>query len=367
MNAATAYRASLYGLDQPLGLPPGAARRRTNVDADLKTALALEQGRIARRQSFIPVNWVQYKNHCAEQADTKPESIFDVEWEQEPEVHSVAEQALRMVTIFPYRDAVWVVKIFLTLGGTLMALAASFATVTAQRQAQGSEKASPQTVGFDIAAATILTTDLGLILLLLGGTLGLVAILNAHRGAMEPIDIKIGALEPPKSYKPALLGAKSWVWLPGRADLSPLWAKVPFRAAFVNWVGLVVLNVVDVTTIPGLFDPSDTQRILLAVQLPLFIGFVLLVVANFTLVMWLQERWYKPNLAKAAWLSAFLATVASVSLTLSTLYQFAGMVLSGALATLVGRWVFFVAILIGFYDLMAFHPNAWAGVSIGGR
>lgn len=365
MNAAVAYRASLYGLDQPLGLPPGA-RRRNNGDLERKSPLVIEQEKIARRQSFIPVNWVQYKNHCAEEATTKPESIFDVVWEQEPEVHSVRDQAWRMFTILPYRDAVWVVKIFLTLGGTLMALAATFAVVTAQIQARG-QKVTPQTLGFDINAATILTTDFGLILLLMGASLGLVAILNAHRGAMEPLDIKIGALEPPKSYKPALLGAKSWVWLPTRDDLTALWAKVPFRAGFVNWVGLVALNVVVVTTIPGLFDPADTQKILLAVQLPLFIGFVLLVVANFSLLMWLQETWYKPNWQKASWLSAFGSTVGSVSLTLSTLYQFAGMGLSGALATLVGRWVFFVAITIGFYDLMAFHPNSWAGVSIGGR
>ncbi|POS71909.1 integral membrane protein [Diaporthe helianthi] len=334
MNAASVYRASLYGLDQPLGMPP--------------------------------VNWVQYKHECAQEATTKPESIFDVEWEQEPEVTTVTEQALRLITIFPYRDAVWVVKIFLTLGGTLMAFAATFTVETVQRQARG-QNVSPQTVGFDINAAIMVTTHLGLTLLLISGTLGLIAILNAHRGAMEPLDIKIGALEPPKAYKPALLGAKSWVWLPTRADLTALWAKVPFRAAFINWVGLIVLNIVNFTTIPGLIDPADTQRILLADQLPLFIGFVLLVVANFTLAMWLQERWYKPKWQKAAWVSSFLATVAAVSLTLSTLYQFAGLVLSGALATVVGRWVFFVAILIGFYDLMAFHPNAWAGIAIGGR
>lgn len=365
MNAAVAYRASLYGLDQPLGLPPGA-RRRNNGDLEGRSPLAIQQEQIARRQSFIPVNWVQYKNHCAEEASTKAESIFDVVWEQEPEVHSVTQQASRMFTIFPYRDAVWVVKIFLTLGGTLMALAATFGVVTAQKQAMG-QKVSPQTFGFDINAATILTTDFGLILLTMGASLGLVAILNAHRGAMEPLDIKIGALEPPKAYKPALLGAKSWVWLPTRADLTALWAKVPFRAGLVNTVGLIALDVVIVTTVPGLFDPADTQRILLAVQLPLFIGFVLLVVANFSLLMWLQERWYKPNLQKASWLSAFFSTVGSVSLTLGTLYQFAGMGLSGAVATMVGRWVFFVAITIGFYDLMAFHPNSWAGVAIGGR
>lgn len=365
MNAAVAYRASLYGLDQPLGLSTGA-RRRNNGDFEGTPELARQQERIARRQTFVPVNWVQYKESCAEQATTKPESIFDVVWEQEPEVHSVREQTWRMFTIFPYRDAVWVVKIFLTLGGALMAIAATFGVVTAQMQAKG-QMASPRTVGFDIATATILTTDFGLILLLIGGTLGLIAILNAHRGAMEPIDIKIGALEPPKSYKPALLGAKSWVWLPTRADLTALWAKVPFRAGLVNWVGLVALNIVVVTTIPGLIDPADTQKILLAVQLPLFIGFLLLVVANFSLLLWLQERWYKPNLQKASWLSAFFSTVGSVSLTLSTLYQFAGSGLSGALATLVGRWVFFVAISIGFYDLMAFHPNSWAGFAIGGR
>lgn len=365
MNAAVAYRASLYGLDQPLGLPPGA-RRRNNGDLEGRSPLAIEKEKIARRKTFIPVNWVQYKEHCAQEACCDPESVYEVVWEQEPEIHSVREQAWRMFTIFPYRDAVWVVKVLLTLGGTLMALAATFAVVTAQRQARG-QKVSPQTLGFDINAATILTTDFGLILLLLGASLGLVAILNAHRGAMEPLDIKIGALEPPKSYKPALLGAKSWVWLPTRDDLAALWAKVPFRAGLVNTVGLIALNVVVVTTIPGLFDPADTQRILLAVQLPLFIGFVMLVVANFSLVMWLQEKWYKPKWQKAAWLSAFLATVGSVSLTLSTLYQFAGMGLSGALATLVGRWVFFVAIVIGFYDLMAFHPNPWAGVAIGGR
>ncbi|KAI3400756.1 hypothetical protein diail_1965 [Diaporthe ilicicola] len=365
MNAAVAYRASLYGLDQPLGLQP-ESRRRYNSDFERSSALAIQQEQSRRRQTFIPVNWVQYKDHCAEQATTKQESIFDVEWEQEPEIHSVREQTWRMFTIFPYRDAVWVVKIFLTLGGTLMAIAASFGVVTAQLQAKG-QKASPSTVGFDINAATILTTDFGLILLLMGGTLGLIAILNAHRGAMEPLNLKIGALEPPKSYKPALLGAKSWVWVPTREDLTALWAKIPFRAGFINWVGLVVLNIVDITTIPGVVDPADRQKLLLAVQLPLFIGFVLLVVANLTLVMWLQERWYKPKLQKAAWLSAFLSTFASVSLTLSTLYQFAGSGLSGALATLVGRWVFFVAITIGFYDLMAFHPNPWAGVAIGGR
>lgn len=365
MNAAVAYRASLYGLDQPLGLPPGA-RRRNNGDLEGRSPLAIEQEKIARRKTFIPVNWVQYKEHCAQEACCDPESVYEVVWEQDPEVHSVREQAWRMFTIFPYRDAVWVVKVLLTLGGTLMALAATFGVVTARRQARG-QKVSPQTLGFDINAATILTTDFGLILLLLGASLGLVAILNAHRGAMEPLDIKIGALEPPKSYKPALLGAKSWVWLPTRDDLAALWAKVPFRAGLVNTVGLIALNVVVVTTIPGLFDPADTQRILLAVQLPLFIGFVMLVVANFSLVMWLQEKWYRPKWQKAAWLSAFLSTVGSVSLTLSTLYQFAGMGLSGALATLVGRWVFFVAIVIGFYDLMAFHPNPWAGVAIGGR
>ncbi|KAL1856880.1 hypothetical protein Daus18300_010643 [Diaporthe australafricana] len=365
MNAAVAYRASLYGLDQPLGLPPGA-RRRNNINFERRPAYELQEEQSTRRKTFIPVNWVQYKDYCAEQAATKPESTFDVVWEQEPEVHSVREQAWRMFTIFPYRDAVWVVKIFLTLGGLLMAIAATFGVVTAQMQARG-QKASPMTVGFDINAATILTTDFGLILLLMGGSLGLVAILNAHRGAMEPLDLKIGALEPPKSYKPALLGAKSWVWVPTRDDITALWAKIPFRAGFVNWVGLVALNIVVVTTIPGVVDPADTAKILLAVQLPLFIGFVLLVVANFTLVMWLQERWYRPRLQKASWLSAFLSTFASVSLTLSTLYQFAGAGLSGALATLVGRWVFFVAITIGFYDLMAFHPNSWAGVAIGGR
>jgi len=103
------------------------------------------------------------------------------------------------------------------------------------------------------------------------------------------------------------------------------------------------------------------------VQLPLFIGFAFLVVANVTLVVWLQERWYKPKLDKAAWLSAFLASVGSFSLALSPLYQIGGFALSGALATFVGRWVFLVAILVGFYDLMAFHPNAWAGTSIYGR
>lgn len=368
MNAAVAYRATLYGLDQPLGLPPGA-RRRNNGNLEGGTSqntLKATEKDDTRRRTFIPVNWIEYKNHCAEQCETRPESIYDVPWEVEVEIPSIGEQAWRMFTIYPYRDAVWVVKVILTLGGSMMAIAATFGLVTALRQAEG-KQTSRDALGFDIATATLLTTDIGLVLLLIAGTLALVSILNAHRGAMEPIDVKTGGLEPPKAYKPALLGAKSWVWVPTGADLKALWAKVPFRAGVVNWLGLVVFQIVVVDTVPGILDPANFRQFQLAVQLPLFIGFVLLFMANVTLVVWLQEKWYKPKPGKAAWLSAFLASVGSFSLALSPIYQSSGFALSGAWATFVGRWVFLVAILIGFYDLMAFHPNAWAGISIYGR
>lgn len=369
MNAAVAYRATLYGLDQPLGLPPGARRRNNgNVEAGAgaQGSPAATERNNARRRTFIPLNWVEYKDHCAEQADTKPESIFDVVWDVDAEIPSVGEQAWRMLTIYPYRDAIWVVKILFTLGGSMMAISATLGLVTALRKAAPS-RTQQQPLGFDIATATLLTTDLGLVLLLMGGSLALVATLNAQRGAMEPVDVKLGALEPPKAYKPALLGARSWVWAPTGADLRALWAKVPFRAGFINWLGLLTFQIVVVDTIPGILDPADFRQTQLAVQLPLFVGFALLVVANFTLMVWLQERWYKPKLGKASWLSAFLATVGSFSLSLSPVYQSMGFVLPGAWANFIGRWVFFVAILVGFYDLMAFHPNAWAGISIYGR
>lgn len=368
MNAAVAYRATLYGLDQPLGLPPGARRRNNgNVEGGTaqKTFAATETGN-SRRRTFVALDWIEYKNHCAEQCETRPESIYDVPWEIEYEVPTIGEQAWRVFTIYPYRDAVWVVKLILTLGGSMMAIAATFGLVTALRNAEGLPT-SQQALGFNIATATLVTTDIGLVLLLIAGSLALVSILNAQRGAMEPLDIKKGGLEPPKAYKPALLGAKTWVWVPTGADLKALWAKVPFRAGFVNWLGLLTFQVVVIDTLPGILDPTNFRLFQLAVQLPLFIGFVFLFAGNFTLVLWLQEKWYKPKLGKAAWLSAFLASVGSFSLALSPIYQSSGLPLPGAWATFVGRWTFLVAILIGFYDLMAFHPNAWAGTSIYGR
>lgn len=368
MNAAVVYRATLYGLDQPLGLPPGPRRRKDHkLDEESgKPTIQATATRDTKRQTFIPLDWSEYKTRCAEQSEIKTEHIFDIPWELPQQPHSIREQAWRLFTIYPYRDGVWVTKVILTLGGSFMAIAATLALVSALRASQG-QQTSTQAIGFDIATAILLTTDIGLVLLLAAGSLALVCILNAHRGAMEPVDIKRGGLEPPKAYKPALLGAKSWVWVPTRADLVALWAKIPFRAAVVNWLGLVTFQVVVIDTIPGVLDQTNLGLVQLAVQLPLFVGFALLFAANLTLVVWLQERWYKPKLDKAAWLSAFLASVASFSLVLSPLYQSNGFALSGALATFVGRWVFLVAILVGFYDLMAFHPNAWAGTSIYGR
>lgn len=368
MNAAVAYRATLYGLDQPLGLPPRPQRRRNEKrDAETGTAtLEAPTRRDAKRQTFLPLDWSDYKRQCAEQGETKAEHIFDVPYEAPQQPHSTREQAWRLFTIYPYRDGVWVAKIILTLGGSLMAIAATLGLLSALRVSRG-QQVSTQAVGFDIATAVLLTTDIGLVLLLVAGSLALVCILNASRGAMEPIPIKPGGLEPPKAYKPALLGAKTWVWVPTGADLVALWPKVPFRAAVVNWLGLVTFQVVVIDTVPGILDPTDFRLFQLAVQLPLFIGFAFLLAGNFRLVLWLQEKWYKPKLDKAAWVSAFLASVGSFSLALSPLYQSMGLALSGAIATFVGRWVFLVAILVGFYDLMAFHPNAWAGTSIYGK
>ncbi|KAH9903606.1 hypothetical protein F4778DRAFT_91442 [Xylariomycetidae sp. FL2044] len=365
MNAATTFRATLYGLDGPGGVVPRPlARNVANTsspgdDVDVESATTTKRSR-----DFVPVDWIEYKSHCAEQAAQHDGNIWHVEWDDVNAAHkdldAISQQAWRIFTIYPYRDAIWVVKLLLTLGGSLMAISATlgfFTEVVAPAAAAAGNHPA-------IFSATVATSGAGLFVLLLAGSLALIATLNVHRAATQPLATEYAEkLGPPKAYKPALLGNPTWVWTPTAADLAALWGKLPFRAGVVNWAGLVLFNITIVTGFPGLLDEDNFRLIQLAVHAPLFAGFVLLVVANYMLLVFLSDRWYRGKW-KASWISTFLAVVASIVLSLAPVMQDLGDDFSASIASFIGRWVFLVAILIGFYDLMAFHPNAWAGTSL---
>ncbi|OTA88165.1 hypothetical protein M434DRAFT_50865, partial [Hypoxylon sp. CO27-5] len=260
-------------------------------------------------------------------------------------------QLARMFTIWPYRDANWIVAILFVVGSISFVVNAFFTLLTAF---------APSTIfPGEAELAVPLTILFGAVLFLSGGTLGLVAGWNADKGTFEPVEYKTedGVT---KTYKPALLGSNAWSWIPTAADFKAALRTFPFVLTLVQFSGGLILSISIVGGWPGVFAPDDIMSLQIFLFTPLSVGGMLFLFANLSLLIWLQDRWYKPKPSSASWQAAFWSSVGSANFAITGFALFMGDVSTSAIATFIGAWTFLVGSVFQWYDLMAFHPDGWA-------
>ncbi|KAL7629031.1 hypothetical protein AAE478_000549 [Parahypoxylon ruwenzoriense] len=345
MNASATLRASFYGPDGALGLPPGnprSARRHTMADIEA----------LRKRRTLVPVDYADYSSQCREIKETaSEESIFDVEVEVTPEPPSIGSQIRRMFTIWPYRDANWIIAMLFVVGSLSFTIGSFFSLLPA---------IAPETIfPGEIELGVPLTNLFGALHFLSGGTLSLIAAWNADKGEFEPVEFKTGD-GVTKTYKPALLGSSAWSWIPSAADLKTILHTVPFQSSVVQFIGGLILSVSVVGGWPGVFAPDDLTGFQLFLFTPLSVGGSMFFFANLSLVFWLQDRWFVPKPGSASWQAAFWSSVGSINFALAGFTLFMGDMAASATASFIGSWTFLLGAVFQWYDLMAFHPDSWA-------
>ncbi|KAI1076921.1 hypothetical protein F5B20DRAFT_306768 [Whalleya microplaca] len=345
MNASATLRASFYGPDGPLGFSPGDLRsnRRHTMGADIEA--------LRKRRTMVPVNYGDYSAQCREVKETaSDESIFSID-DDTLEPISVREQIGRMFTIWPWRDANWVISVAFVFGSISFTVGAFFSLLPF---------VAPETIfEGELEVGLPVANFLGAVPFLCAGTVGLVAGWNADRGEFEPVEVKTkdGIT---KTYKPALLGSSAWVWIPSAADLKVVLKSVAFQSSLVQFTGGLFFSISLVGGFPGLLAPDNILGTQLLLYTPLAIGGTMFFFANLTLMFWLQERWFKPKLNSAAWQATFWSTIGSFCFALTGFALFVGDAATSTYATFIGSWFFLIGSVISWYDIMAFHPDSWA-------
>ncbi|KAF3062365.1 hypothetical protein GL218_03402 [Daldinia childiae] len=339
MNASASLRASFYGPDGPLGPPPQS--KRYTIAGDVEA--------LRWRRTLVPVNYADYSSYCRQiKEEVSRESICEVE--QTPEPPTIRDQIARMFTIWPYRDANWVIAILFVIGSISFGVNALFSLLSVF---------FPLTVfPGEIELAIPITTLFGALFFVSGGTLTLIAGWNADKGTFEPeFKTEDGST---KTYKPALLGSSAWLWVPTIADLKAALRTVPFQSSVIQFFGGLILSVSVVGGWPGVLSPDDLMGLQLFLFTPLAIGGTMFFFANIRLLVWLQDHWYKPKPGSASWQAAFWSSVGSINFALAGFALFMGDMNTSTIANIVGSWTFLIGSIFQWYDLMAFHPDDWA-------
>ncbi|KAK6954071.1 hypothetical protein Daesc_004033 [Daldinia eschscholtzii] len=340
MNASASLRASFYGADGPLGLPPQPKRHTMAGDIEA----------LRWRKTLVPVNYADYSSFCRRmKEETNEESITEVE--QTPEPPAIRNQIGRMFTIWPYRDANWVIAMLFVVGSVSFGLNSLLGLLSVF---------APSTIfPGQVELALPITTLFGALFFLSGGTLTLIAGWNADKGTLEPVEYKTGDGNT-KTYKPALLGSSAWSWVPTITDLKSALRTVPFQSSLVQFFGGLILSVTIVGGWPGVISPDDPMGLQLFLFTPLAVGGTMFFFANMSLLIWLQDRWYKPKPSSASWQAAFWSSVGSFDFALTGFASFMGDMSTATIATFIGAWTFLIGSIFQWYDLMAFHPDGWA-------
>lgn len=310
-------------------------------DADYKAS---------KRVSVVSVNHTESSSSRREEKETAgARSVSCVELRLDPPTFS--EQFARMFTTFPWRDANYTAAIAFVVGSAFFlvnAFMGLFAVV------------APETDFPNEAELAIpLTTLVGVLLFLVGGTLVVPVTWNADQGTLEAgraRDVAVRVL----SYRPALLGSSAWVWCPSRAQLPALLKTVPFQAALTQVAGAAVLCIAVVGGWPGVIAPDNITGLRLFLFGPLTVGGALFFYAYLRITVWLQHRWWKPRPGSAAWEAAFFTMIGSLNFAIAGLVSFKEDILTATITTFVGSIAFLIGSVISWYDIMAFHPNDWA-------
>ncbi|KAK1569356.1 uncharacterized protein LY79DRAFT_572057 [Colletotrichum navitas] len=195
---------------------------------------------------------------------------------------------------------------------------------------------------------------------LTGGTLGIFAAFNADRGTLEETGGKSVEDGANVIYRPALIGSPAWVWIPSAADAAAAFKTLPFQAGLMQLLGGVIFTIPAVANVPGLLDPNDLATIQMLVFMPQVIGGSLFFVANFALIIFAQEAWYKPNFGSCEWQGALWNTMGSSGFAITGILLLQGDFFGASVIAFAGSFAFLIGSIFQWYVLMEFHATPWA-------
>lgn len=346
MNAANSHRASYFDLG---GLPGPTARRQS-------AAVALE-----RRRTFVAVDHAEYRAKCDLARDSKasePLGVYDIEWNKEHEQDRRSSLGFRvqltaMATVFPYRDANWIIAVLFVVGSISFTINGFFGLLPL---------VAPLTAfPTEATIAAPVTNAIGAALFVSAGVLTMPAIWNTANGTIEPVSPSSssskfeGDEEQAKTYQPALLSSASWVWLPSWSIFKDALKTTPFQSGAMQLVAGSVLTTSVVFGFPGVLAPDDLFGLSAFVFTPLLIGGGIFTVSNIMLLLFVQERWYKPRFGAAAWQASMWNVVASILFAITGVLFLSGDTLGGSVASFIGSWAFLIGSVVQWYDMMAFY------------
>lgn len=340
MNAANSHRASYYDLG---GLPGPTARRQSAAIP------------VRRSRAFIAVDHAEYRAKCDLDRDSRSSSgVYDIEWDKEHGQDQrgsprFREQLKVMATVYPYRDANWIIAILFVVGSISFCINGFFGLLPL---------VAPSTAFLTEATiAAPVTNAIGAAFFVTAGFLTMPAIWNTANGTIEPASTsKFEAdEEQTKTYQPALLSSPSWVWLPSWGVLKDALKTTPFQSGAMQLVAGAVLTTSVIFGFPGILAPDDIQGLSTFVFTPLLIGGGIFTISNIMLLLFVQERWYKPRLGNAAWQASLWNVIASVLFAVTGVLFLGGDTLTGSVASFIGSWAFLIGSVIQWYDMMAFY------------
>ncbi|KAH8777701.1 hypothetical protein F5883DRAFT_409074 [Diaporthe sp. PMI_573] len=340
MNAANSHRASYYDLD---ALHGPIARRQSSAIT------------VRRSRAFVAVDHAEYRAKCDLARDSRsPSGVYNIEWDKEHEQNQndslgSREQLRVMVTVYPYRDANWIIAILFVVGSISFCINGFFGLLPL---------VAPSTAfPTEATLAAPITNAIGAMFFVTAGILTMPAIWNTANGNIEPASIsKFEAdEEQAKTYHPALLSSPSWVWLPSWSVLKDALKTTPFQSGAMQLVAGSVLTTSVVFGFPGVLAPDDILGLSTFVFTPLLIGGGIFTISNIMLLLFAQERWYKPRFGTAAWQASLWNVIASILFAITGVLLLGGYVLAGSVASFTGSWAFLIGSVIQWYDMMAFY------------
>lgn len=245
MNASSALRGSIYGLNGlsgSLGLPTGLSPRpRPRRRPEAGTADEIPEP-ASRRRTFVPLDWKSYAEECrGEKEAYYPKSTLTISYVHGPP--GVWRQVGRMFTIFPVRDANWLIAMLFVIGSISFEINALFGLLSSL---------NPELVFPNETELAIPLTNLGGAgLFVTGSILSIPAAWNADRGVLEPVEYRQDDDGPIKTYRPALLGSDAWLWVPTSKDFAAAMTTLPFQITLVQFLGGAILSISVVGGWPG--------------------------------------------------------------------------------------------------------------------
>lgn len=247
----------------------------------------------------------------------------------------------KMLTIFPYRDPIWLVAVIFAVGSMDLVINAFFDLL---------QRTNPETRFETEEVIAIPTTVLiGSVLFFVAGIFDTVGALNADCGSLETSkeDGKI-------TYRPALLGTPEFRWIPSPTKLYNLTMNnLAFQAGLLVLFGGVVFMFAGIVDFPGVI-PEHSPLFELVVFGPQVLHGALFFVSNALLAISAQERWYSPHLWNPDWQGALLNAVGGFGFMMAGLFFFVKDDLNAAIAAMVGSWAFLIGSLIRWYLVMEF-------------